>query len=483
MSGLPSRIGKYTVHERLGRGGMAEVYLAHDAKLDRLVALKLLREFGHDELLKRFEREARAIARLAHPNIVTIYELGDHDGRPFIAMEYIAGESLAELTRRRAVLALNYRLKLIEDLCAGLACAHRAGIVHRDVKPANLMVDNQGVLKVLDFGIVRMAGPGLTQMGTLVGTVNYMSPEQVSAESVDHRSDIFSVGAVFYELLSYRQAFRGTFVEVLSKIIHAEPVPLSELDLELDAGLVAMVSRCLAKPPGARYQDLLTLRADVQRARQRLEGNERYAALDASYQQTIIVPTPTPTPRASTPAPGDGDDADREVDTWLRQAAEQLEAGQLARASDLIGRAALRAPDLPRVLALRRELERAVLEQERAEQRKRAVQASLQRAHAKLDDGAHQSASRAIAEALALDPRSSEALALRARVETALTAERKDAALRAAEAERERRHEERTLQQREEERREREQRIATVLTAAREAIRDERFDEAAALVE
>jgi serine/threonine protein kinase len=367
------------VHERLGRGGMAEVYLAHDAKLDRLVALKLLREFDHDELLKRFEREARAIARLAHPNIVTIHELGDHDGRPFIAMEYVAGESLAELTRRRAVLPLNYRLKLVEDLCAGLACAHRAGIVHRDVKPANLMVDNQSVLKVLDFGIVRMGGPGLTQMGTLVGTVNYMSPEQVSADGVDHRSDIFSVGAVFYELLSYRQAFSGTFVEVISKIMHTEPVPLSELCVDLDAELVAMVSRCLAKLPGARYQDLLTLRSDVERVRQRLEGDERYAAVDASYGETLIVATPTPAPRPSTPAPGDGEDAGHDVDTCLRQAAQHLEAGQLAIASDLIGRAALRAFDLPRVLALRCELERVAIDQERAEQRNRAVRASVRR--------------------------------------------------------------------------------------------------------
>ncbi|MPZ19026.1 MAG: protein kinase [Luteitalea sp.] len=528
MSGLPSRIGKYTVHERLGRGGMAEVYLAHDAKLDRLVALKLLREFDHEELLKRFEREARAIARLAHPNIVTIYELGDHDGRPFIAMEYVAGESLAELTRRRAILPLGYRLKLLEDLCAGLACAHRAGIVHRDVKPANLMVDNQSVLKVLDFGIVRMAGPGLTQMGTLVGTVNYMSPEQVSADALDHRSDIFSVGAVFYEILSYRQAFSGTFVEVISKIMHAEPVPISELCVDLDAELVTMVSRCLAKTPGARYQDLLTLRADIERARHRLEGEGRDAALDATYEATIIVPTPTPSrPRKLGPQPDNAEEAGREVDTWLQQAAEHLSAGQLAMASDLIGRATLRAPNLPQALALRRELERAAIDQERAEQRNRAVRASLQRAHAKLEDGAHESALRAIAEALVLDAQSSEALELRARVEAAITAGRRRAqALRAAEeavrqarerfakgdvsgalgdleayapphvvvtqalqelraevAQRERRHEEQALQRREEDHREREQRISAVLAATREAIRGQRFDEAVALID
>src|SRR5688572_4468403 len=160
---------------------MGSLYLARDPGLDRLVAIKLLREECRDdpELRERFIREARSVARLRHPNIVVVFDVGEDDGRPFMAMEYIAGETLTHVLRRRPPLPLARRIGLVEELCAGLAHAHSAGIVHRDIKPANIMLDAEGVLKILDFGIARLANSGMTQDGMLMGSVNYMSPEQV----------------------------------------------------------------------------------------------------------------------------------------------------------------------------------------------------------------------------------------------------------------------------------------------------------------
>jgi serine/threonine-protein kinase len=192
-------IGRYQILEKIGDGGMGSLYLARDPAIDRLVAIKLLRRgFDTDALRERFAREARAAGRLRHTHIVTIFDVGEHDGDPFIAMEFLAGETLAELIRQEARLSLSRRLELLEELCDGLAYAHRAGLVHRDIKPANLMVDADGVLKILDFGIVRVDESGITQSGVLVGTINYMAPEQVLGIAVDHRSDIFAVGLVAY---------------------------------------------------------------------------------------------------------------------------------------------------------------------------------------------------------------------------------------------------------------------------------------------
>ena len=212
----PSRIGRYAIVRSLGEGGMGAVYLARDPAIDRPVAIKLLREgFAGGQARERFLREAQAIGRLHHPNIVTVFDFGEHDGEPFIAMEYVEGRTLAQLAARHEV-TRSRALKLVDELCAGLHYAHRAGIVHRDIKPANIMVDADGTVRILDFGLARGIAVGAsfsgTESGVVVGTLNYMSPEQLAAGNIDHRSDIFAVGAVFYELLSGRQAFPGEFV-------------------------------------------------------------------------------------------------------------------------------------------------------------------------------------------------------------------------------------------------------------------------------
>ena len=277
-------IGRYQILEQIGEGGMGSLYLARDPAIDRLVAIKLLRRgFDTEALRERFTREARAAGRLRHPNIVTIFDVGEHDGDPFIAMEFLAGETLGELVRHGAGLSLSRRVKLLEELCDGLAYAHRAGLVHRDIKPANLMVDAEGVLKILDFGIVRVGDSGMTQAGVLVGTINYMSPEQVLGTGVDHRSDIFAVGLVAYELLSGKQAFVGTMKDgLLRRIPNAEIEPLSSVAPGVDAEVVKIVERALQKEAADRYQELPRMRNDLARARQRIEIEEERAAMEAA---------------------------------------------------------------------------------------------------------------------------------------------------------------------------------------------------------
>jgi TonB family protein len=301
-------IGRYQVLEKIADGGMGSLYLARDPAIDRLVAIKLLRRgFDTESLRERFAREARAAGRLRHPNIVTVFDVGEHDGDPFIAMEFLAGETLGELIRQGARLSLSRRLKLLEELCDGLAYAHRAGLVHRDIKPANLMVDAEGVLKILDFGIVRVTDSGITQSGVLVGTINYMSPEQVLGTGVDHRSDIFAVGLVAYELLAGRQAFQGTMKDgLLKRIPEADIEPLSKVRPGLDPEVVTIVEHALKKEPADRFQELARMRNDLTRVRKRVEVEEELSAREAASssaetafiaeQATVAEPPPSRAP-------------------------------------------------------------------------------------------------------------------------------------------------------------------------------------------
>ena len=252
---------------------MGSIYLARDPKIgNRLVVLKVLREgFDNPEMRERLAREANAAGALRHPNIVTIFDVGEYDGQPFIAMEYINGETLSELIKRRANLPLGRRLQLMEELCAGLHYAHRAGLVHRDIKPANIMIDEEGLLKIVDFGIARLrAGTGVTRTGTVVGTLNYMAPEQLTAKRVDARADVFSFGAVLYEVISYRRAFVGDFPSIIQTILTVNFEPLGALVPGLDPAIEAIVGSCLAKDPRDRCGDLETVRRQLAALRQRM---------------------------------------------------------------------------------------------------------------------------------------------------------------------------------------------------------------------
>jgi serine/threonine protein kinase len=239
-----SRIGRYAVTGRLGRGGMGVVYRGYDETLERAVAIKILTVEGtlDDESRRRFDVEAKAAARLQHPNILTVYELGQDRGIPFIAMELLSGADLESLVRSGVPLLLGETLEVLIQVCRGLAFAHEHGVVHRDMKPSNVRILDDGTAKIMDFGIAKLLGTSLTRSGMMVGTVHYMSPEQIRAQALDGRSDVFSVGVMLYELLAGRRPFVGEDpTQVLYKIV-TEEAP----DIGVDLG-----------PAGPRLRDLV----------------------------------------------------------------------------------------------------------------------------------------------------------------------------------------------------------------------------------
>ena len=265
MAISPTRIGEFDILRQIGSGGMGDVYLGRDSRLDRQVAIKVVRAEVRDQAaLDRFFREARAAAALRHPNIVTIYTCGQHDKQPYMVMEFVDGESLSEVIRQRRNLMLSDKLSYIEQVCAGLHYAHLAGIVHRDVKPANIMVDRQGVVRILDFGIARIEGSAMTLDGTMVGSLNYMSPEQMLGKTVDHRSDMFSLGSVAYELLCYQQAFKGSMNDgLLQRLPHEDPPSLATIRKDLPPELEQVIAKALQKLSDDRYPDLEAMRAAI----------------------------------------------------------------------------------------------------------------------------------------------------------------------------------------------------------------------------
>jgi serine/threonine protein kinase len=250
------RIGRYIVTGRIGRGGMGMVYRGLDEALEREVAVKTLKLEGSldDESRKRFEVEAKAAARLQHPNIVTVYELGEDRGIPFIAMELLAGSDLEVLMRSGEALTLAEQLDVVIQVCRGLSFAHDRGIVHRDVKPSNIRLLDDGTAKIMDFGIAKLGGTNLTKSGMMVGTVHYMSPEQVRGSTLDGRSDVFSVGVILYELLSGRRPFRGEGItEILYRIVHDPPPPIEGDFGYISERLQGIVEKSLAKDPALRF--------------------------------------------------------------------------------------------------------------------------------------------------------------------------------------------------------------------------------------
>ena len=250
------RIGRYLITGRIGRGGMGMVYRGLDEALEREVAVKTLTAEGADsESRRRFEVEAKAAARLQHPNIVTVYELNEDRGVQFIAMELLPGVDLEALLRSGEEIPLAEKLDVVAQVCRGLAYAHERGIVHRDIKPSNVRLLEDGTAKIMDFGIAKLGGTHLTKTGMMVGTVHYMSPEQVRGKPLDGRSDVFSVGVILYELLGGQRPFRGDgATQVLYKIVHEEPPPLDLSSLgDLGPKIQAILSLALAKDPDARY--------------------------------------------------------------------------------------------------------------------------------------------------------------------------------------------------------------------------------------
>lgn len=278
----PGQIGRYETIRLLGRGGMGAVYLARDPLIDRLVAIKVLAPGFDAAARSRFAREARSAGRLQHENIATIFDVGEHEDAPFIAMEYVSGDTLGALIRGRSILDLTETLRLIEEACAGLAFAHRAGIVHLDVKPENLIRRDDGRLKVLDFGIARIISGEQTHTRQLMGTLRYMSPEQLNDGALDLRADVFALGCVLYEALARKPAHTGQLSEIVARIEGREVTPLPEIVPGVHPELVRMTRRAMAHDPADRYQDLETLRQELAGLRREFEAG--------ALSPTTIVP-------------------------------------------------------------------------------------------------------------------------------------------------------------------------------------------------
>ncbi|HKQ98579.1 MAG TPA: protein kinase, partial [Candidatus Polarisedimenticolia bacterium] len=282
-------LGHYSITAKLGAGGMGEVYLARDTKLDREVALKVLpaEMASNAQRLQRFEREAKTVATLNHPNIVTIFSVEEADGVRFLTMERVVGQSL-DIRITAGGMTFKTFVELARPLAEALAAAHEKGVVHRDLKPANIMVTEDGRVKVLDFGLAKLQEPerpedlsaaptgGLTREGTVVGTVPYMSPEQLQGKAVDHRSDIFSLGVIFYQMLTGKRPWiGGTSAEMISSILRDTPHPVNEINVGLPNHLGRIVRRCLNKDPNERYQTARDLLIELKELKQEIVDSER----------------------------------------------------------------------------------------------------------------------------------------------------------------------------------------------------------------
>jgi serine/threonine protein kinase len=263
----PQKIGKYDVRETLGEGGFGRVYKAFDPTVGRLVAVKVLTTQGSPDMLARFQNEANSAGNLHHENIVTIYEFGEYNGAPFIAMEYLEGLDLNQIMSGSQPPSLLDKVRIMTQVGQGLQCAHQSGVVHRDVKPANIKVQPNGLVKIMDFGIARLTrddGTRLTQKGDLVGTIRYMSPEQFSGLDVDSLCDIFAYGVIYYELVSGQHPFEAPDVAAfMYRITGAEPVPLNDLVPECPAALNQIVMKAIEKDRDLRYQTLEDLLLDT----------------------------------------------------------------------------------------------------------------------------------------------------------------------------------------------------------------------------
>src|SRR5689334_15846966 len=280
-------VGRYEITGELGRGAMGVVYKALDPTIGRTVALKTMRLDVHgldaQEMVRRFQNEARAAGVLNHPNIVTIYDAGEEDGIFYIAMEFIEGTTLHEVLTEQRVLATDEVLQLTRQISRGLDYAHSNGIVHRDIKPANIMITGNGTVKIMDFGIAKSGGQ-VTNTGQVLGTPNYMAPEQVRGKPLDGRSDLFSFGVMLYEMLTGEKPFVGQNVTtIIYKIVNENPIAPRDLDVTVHPGLSAIVTKALAKSPDERYQSGAELIHDL----------ENYKTAGAQMHATSVIPAYT----------------------------------------------------------------------------------------------------------------------------------------------------------------------------------------------
>ena len=287
------KIGKYEVIRLIGEGGMGRVHEASDPVINRRVAIKTVSQavLASPEARARFLREAQAAGQLSHPNLITIFDVGEHDGVPYIVMELLEGEELTD-TIAKGKLSVEMKLRVMSDVCRGLAYAHAKGLVHRDIKPANIFVTTERLVKILDFGLARGLMSDVTQTGNVVGTPSYMAPEQVRGETIDQRSDVFSAGVVLYELLSGKRPFKGDSVAAtIFSVLEHEPEPLDSIDPNMNPDLARIVERALAKLPAARYQRIDDMLVDLTTIT--AAGEQKTLLLPNLVQPQSIAPPPS----------------------------------------------------------------------------------------------------------------------------------------------------------------------------------------------
>lgn len=312
--------GRYRLERKLGSGGMADVWLAEDQELGRKVAVKILHEryANDDQFVERFRREATHAASLSHPNIVSIFDRGEAGGSYYIVMEYVEGRTLKELIVTRGACPIPVAVSYVRQVLAGLRFAHRAGIVHRDVKPHNVIVDSDGHVKVMDFGIARAGTSQMTEVGSIIGTAQYLSPEQARGAPVDESSDLYSTGILLYELLTGAVPFNGeTPVEVAMKHLSQIPDPPSRLRPEIPRDLDLIVVRSLAKEPTERYRSAQEMDRDLERVA-RGEGVDRETETAATMVMRGETAVTTVSERAPASAYG-GDERYRAYDGDVRK--------------------------------------------------------------------------------------------------------------------------------------------------------------------
>jgi serine/threonine-protein kinase len=304
------QLGKYEIVGKIGQGAMGEVFRAHDPILGRDVAIKTMTAtIGTDEeLRKRFHREAQSAARLSHPNIITIYDFGEDQGKVYMAMELLEGNDLKDLIGRHTPMSLELKLGLMEQICDGLAFAHGKDVVHRDLKPANIHIQRGGQIKIMDFGLAKLSSSDMTRAGMIMGTPNYMSPEQVRGEKATARSDVFSLGAVFYELLTNRKPFEADSLHaVLFQVMQNEPEPLVNLAPDVPPALQQVVERAMLKDPAARFRDAGEMREGLRPARAALAqwaGATIVQPVDATVIGIFDPLTQPPSVSTRPPSPG-----------------------------------------------------------------------------------------------------------------------------------------------------------------------------------
>jgi serine/threonine-protein kinase len=291
--------GRYELEELVGSGGMSDVFRARDNQLDRRVAIKILhgRYADDPEYLERFRSEARAVARLSHPNIVTVIDRGDDNGRQYIVFEHVDGENLKELVQRTGRLPVRRAVELALAVADGLAFAHQEGLVHRDVKPQNVLLSREGEVKVTDFGIARSleVERGVTQTGTVLGTGEYLAPEQASGKPVSPATDVYALGVVLWEMLAGEVPFDGeNFVAVALRHVNEPPPSLREVRTDVSPRLAAVVERALAKDPAQRFPSMAALAKELRACLAEGEGELPPAPEDPAAQTLITRPAPAP---------------------------------------------------------------------------------------------------------------------------------------------------------------------------------------------